>query len=399
MGQLYPADKHCDLRLEDWSEDRVRHGIREIVRHEVESFDAQHLWPTHPLDGDNAYGTGYYMGAGGVLWGMSFLHREQLIEEVPDWFSTQLDALVQLNKIEFYPPGMPSPARSYLFGDIPLLMLQSVDGDDDSLLDQIFARLEQSTEGPVSELMWGVPGNMIATMHMSAATGESRWLGLYRDQAEKTLKSAAKIDGVGYHWVHELYGQQHDGLGSVHGFAGYVYALLAGIEHLSQDTQTHLIDRISETLLATVTRSAGRANWPRSPSVSSDWRLYHCHGAPGIISSLGRYPAGASAKLEQTLLEAGELIYEAGPLRKGPTLCHGTAGNGFAFLNLFERTGDEKWLARAREFAMHSLWQVELSRELFGQARHTLWTGDIGVAAYLCECLRATARFPTIDVF
>ncbi len=49
--------------------------------------------------------------------------------------------------------------------------------------------------------------------------------------------------------------------------------------------------------------------------------------------------------------------------------------------------------------AMHSLWQVELSRDLFGQARHTLWTGDIGVAAYLCECLRATARFPTIDVF
>ena len=49
--------------------------------------------------------------------------------------------------------------------------------------------------------------------------------------------------------------------------------------------------------------------------------------------------------------------------------------------------------------AMHSLWQVELSRDLFGQARHTLWTGDIGVAAYLCECLRGTARFPTIDVF
>ena len=65
----------------------------------------------------------------------------------------------------------------------------------------------------------------------------------------------------------------------------------------------------------------------------------------------------------------------------------------------FERKGDEKWLTHAREFAMHSLWQVELSRDLFGQARHTLWTGDIGVAAYLCECLRATARFPTIDVF
>ena len=33
----------------------------------------------------------------------------------------------------------------------------------------------------------------------------------------------------------------------------------------------------------------------------------------------------------------GELTWRAGPLRKGPGLCHGTAGNGFAFLRAARR--------------------------------------------------------------
>ena len=59
----------------------------------------------------------------------------------------------------------------------------------------------------------------------------------------------------------------------------------------------------------------------------------------------------------------------------------------------------DRWLQHARQFAMHALWQVERSRELFSQGRHSLWTGDIGVAMFLNECLRESARFPTIDVF
>jgi Lanthionine synthetase C-like protein len=55
------------------------------------------------------------------------------------------------------------------------------------------------------------------------------------------------------------------------------------------------------------------------------------------------------------LLAGGELTWRAGPLSKGSNLCHGTAGNGYAFLALFERTGDELWLERARAFAMHSV--------------------------------------------
>ena len=86
-------------------------------------------------------------------------------------------------------------------------------------------------------------------------------------------------------------------------------------------------------------------------------------------------------------------------LRKGANLCHGTAGNGYAFLKLFERTGDELWLERARAFAMHAVAQVEQGLAVHGRGRHTLWTGDPGTALYLESCLSATAAFPTIDRF
>ncbi len=91
---------------------------------------------------------------------------------------------------------------------------------------------------------------------------------------------------------------------------------------------------------------------------------------------------------------AGELIWHAGPLRKGAGLCHGTAGNGCALLALHDRTGEKVWLERARAFGMHALAQVEASAP-----RHSLWTGAPGAALFLRMCL--DGRFtgmPVIDV-
>ena len=76
-------------------------------------------------------------------------------------------------------------------------------------------------------------------------------------------------------------------------------------------------------------------------------RTQWCHGAPGMVATLTGIAPHDDA-FTRLLVAGGELTWEAGPLRKGPTLCHGTAGNGLAFLALFERTGDERWLERAR---------------------------------------------------
>ena len=78
---------------------------------------------------------------------------------------------------------------------------------------------------------------------------------------------------------------------------------------------------------------------------------------------------------------------------KGPNICHGTAGNGYALLKTFERTGDEVWLDRARRFAMHALEQVERM-----PSRYSLFTGAIGVAIYAADCIDARPNYPILDV-
>lgn len=398
MTQPYPKDKHCALRDEPWSASAVRAGVHEILRHSIDCFEVKGLWPRHPLDGDDPTRTGYYFGAGGVFWGVSFLSREGWIEEPAGWFGAALPALVERNVLERPDYDLDS-SRSYLFGDIPLLMLRFIHQRDEPLGDLVFSRLKRTLVDPVHELMWGTPGCMMATLHMHAATGQERWVQLYQHQASRVIAAGQHVPGIGYHWLSERRGKAYDGLGAVHGFAGNVAALLQGFSHLSEEQRSLVLSEVPKTLIATAVRDGGRTNWPRSPGAELPLRVYHCHGAPGIVTSLASFPVGVSSALDSLLLEAGELIYEAGALRKGPSLCHGTAGNGFALLKLYKRTGDERWLDRARQFAMHVLWQVERSRELFSQGRHSLWTGDIGAAMFMNECLRESARFPTTDVF
>ena len=102
--------------------------------------------------------------------------------------------------------------------------------------------------------------------------------------------------------------------------------------------------------------------------------------------------------MDEMLLQAGNLTWKAGPLAKGHGLCHGTAGNGYAFLKLHRRTGDAVWLARARAFAMHAIGQGERMRQEFGRGRYSLWTGDPGVAVYLWHCMNGGSDMPSLDV-
>ena len=45
--------------------------------------------------------------------------------------------------------------------------------------------------------------------------------------------------------------------------------------------------------------------------------------------------------------ECADVIWHRGLLRKGYGICHGTAGNGYAFLSLYKLTQEKKYLYRA----------------------------------------------------
>ena len=144
----------------------------------------------------------------------------------------------------------------------------------------------------------------------------------------------------------------------------------------------------------------GLANWPVNagePLAGDDGqiRLQWCYGGAGVVVSAASY-------LDLDLLVAGgELVWHAGPpgLEKGPSICHGTAGNGYALLKLFARTGDERWLERARRFAVHALEQVRRLRHARGRGRYSLWTGDLGVAVFAADCLDARSAYPIVDAW
>src|SRR5262249_19137041 len=86
---------------------------------------------------------------------------------------------------------------------------------------------------------------------------------------------------------------------------------------------------IGQTIEATALHDRLYANWPQSVGVPRPGRtallVQHCHGAPGIVNCLADFP---DSGIDDLLTAAGGLTWTAGPLRKGPNLCHGTAGNG-----------------------------------------------------------------------
>ena len=127
--------------------------------------------------------------------------------------------------------------------------------------------------------------------------------------------------------------------------------------------------------------------------------VQHCNGAPGIINCMAEFPDDRRCDVHDLLQRAGALVWDAGPTIKMPVLCHGAAGSGYAFLKLHARTGDDEWLDRARRFAMHAIGQCDRALAKYGQRKFSLWTGDLGLAIYLWDCVRGAAKFPTLDVF
>ncbi len=93
-----------------------------------------------------------------------------------------------------------------------------------------------------------------------------------------------------------------------------------------------------------------------------------------------------------------QLTWHEGPLVKPFVICHGTAANGYAFLKLYTRTGDPRWLSRARAFAMHAIEQSNNCRKQYGRRRYELFTGDLGLAQYLWSCIKANDKWPLIDI-
>jgi hypothetical protein len=288
---------------------------------------------------------------------------------------------------------------SLLFGDLGAALLGMRLDPSAAMADFVHVRAEANSSLPVRELMWGTPGSMIACVHMAAMTGEARWRDLFMLQAARLIDELEETD-QGPLWTQDLYGRRQRYLGPVHGYAGNMLALLRGWAWLDDDRRARIAAAVPRTLAATAWPSELGTSWHAvvAGRERPPWLCQHCHGAPGMVTSFADAPF-TSPELEDLLLQGGRFTWLAGPLAKGSNLCHGTGGSGYAFLKLHQRTGDAVWLERARAFAMMAIAQYREARDHFGRGRYSLWTGDIGLAVYLRDCLAADPRFPTVDMF
>ena len=238
---------------------------------------------------------------------------------------------------------LPEPSASALLsGEAGILLVGFRLTHDPVLADALYARVRENVDNEADEIMWGAPGTLVAARLMLEWTKDPRWRAAWDESADAVL---ARRDSDGQ-WTQRLHGHATRYLGPVHGLVGNVQALAP---LLDSKRRSALVRRTSVILERAAFVEGGLANWPpeereRLENTRGEIRLQWCHGAPGIICSTASY-------LEESLLLASaELTWVAGAHRdaKGASICHGTAGNGYALLKAFARTGDERWLERAR---------------------------------------------------
>jgi hypothetical protein len=255
------------------------------------------------------------------------------------------------------------------------------------------SRCAENTVGhPAREITSGEAGMMHAVLTLYLQTGDPLWADHYRAGGRSLMDAWQQQPDTGtWLWTSHIFGSVRRYYGACHGVAGNAGVLLRGAELLPAEWTEMILSRCVDALRAGAIGSEEGINWPVSADASGTRRLVQwCHGAGGIVAALGDSPrtgSEASEQLDALLLRAGELVWEAGPVAKGPGVCHGTSGNGYAFLALYRRTGDAVWRERARRFATHAIGQWQRGRERHGQGKYTLWTGDGGFAVFLHHVL------------
>jgi len=374
----------------EWNEGRVRAAVRKIVSDADAAFGAESLWPANDWDSWRTPTPlkSLYVGAAGVIWALEELRSRGHAEPRIDLAAAAEFAVEAWRREPDLMAEVELPSRKesgLLSGESGILLVAWQLTRKAELADDLYERVRENEDNEAEDVMWGTPGTLVAARAMLETTGDGRWREAWQAGAEALW---ARRDDEGY-WTQRLYGEAYKGLSPPHGLVGNVQAL----RPLLDDERRGRLERDTNALLS---RAAfvedGLANWayierPSLPSEAGEIRLQWCCGAPGIVIAAAPY-------LDEELLLAGaELVWTAGPptLEKGSGICHGTAGNGYALLAAFERTGDEKWLERARGFAAHALDQVELR-----EPRYSLFTGGLGAAVFAADCLEARTDYPVL---
>ncbi|KRZ91539.1 LanC-like protein 2 [Trichinella sp. T8] len=181
-------------------------------------------------------------------------------------------------------------------------------------------------------------------------------------------------------------------LGAAHGLAGILFTLMRTPNFCGN---VDLKSAVEQTIDYLITLRFPSGNYPSSLGKETDKLVHWCHGAPGFIHMF--IQAFAIYGKEEYFKEAvacADVIWARGLLKKGYGLCHGTAGNGYAFLAMYQLTDDLKYLHRALKFAE---WIFDYGKHgcRIADRPYSLYEGLAGTIYYLVDLLKPKeAAFP-----
>ncbi|KAG4075003.1 hypothetical protein HA402_014582 [Bradysia odoriphaga] len=201
-------------------------------------------------------------------------------------------------------------------------------------------------------------------------------------------------------------------LGAAHGLCSILHMMLESpwfkrngdAPNFTNISKTKLLD-IKNSIDGFVALQDHDGNFPcamEDLGYPNDNPLIHwCHGAPGAIYLLIKaYLVFREEKYLNSCRRAADLIWHYGLLRKGPGICHGVAGNGYAFLIMYRLTGEVRYMHRATKFAEFLKSSEFLQRSRTPDCPFSLYEGLAGTVCFLIDLLEPQRScFPFMDVF
>jgi hypothetical protein len=399
---LLTPPRHEPLIASPFDEAAARQSIARIAaRAEQELDGVAGLWPLDdndaPTEGSGR-ATSLYWGGAGIAWALD----ELAVDGYVGAGFVNRDLVEALEARILGDPDDPDFGEEGVwFGVAGVLAVAEHRWPDPSRRDRLMELARASLASPALEPMVGHPGYMALAAQIHARTGEERWAAFWSAGAQRLLATWRYDDELeAWLWTQRLGTHEAAYLGAAHGLVGNVHVLRRGSAFLPAADREEVDRRAIETLTRFAVVEDGCANWPgiagNSLVANERIRVQWCHGAAGVLT--GMWDAGREDDAwSELLLAAGRLVWVAGPLRDAPGLCHGTAGNAYALLALWRRTGDDQWLERACAFAQHAAAQVDERAARLGHGHHSLFTGDEGVALCLASCLAGDERVPVAD--
>ncbi|XP_020350142.1 lanC-like protein 2 [Oncorhynchus kisutch] len=250
------------------------------------------------------------------------------------------------------------------------------------------------------ELLYGRAGYLYALLYVNKEIGPdtvdettiARVVTAILESGKNMAKEEKKAEKCPllYEWHKKQY------VGAAHGLAGIYCMLMQPSAKVNQEVLSELVRPSVDYVRHKKFRSG---NYPSSLSNETDRLVHWCHGAPGVVHMLiMAHKVFKDEKYLKDAVECGEVIWQRGLLRKGYGICHGTAGNAYSFLTLYQLTQEKKYLYRACKFAE---WCLDYGTHgcRIPDRPYSLFEGMAGAIHYLSDLTQPESScFPAFEL-